>query len=140
MSEQTVCLQFVYTNHRDETAVRRVFPLVFWTGKSKCYGNEEDELFLKAFDLDKMGVRDFMVKRIESRLKVVKGDAETLKPGGIPSPQAEPVKFVTSVDLPNTPGGMTLTVNSMTMYREPDGTLILPLKELENAKKDGSKT
>lgn len=62
---------FTYTNHRNETAVRKVVPLHLVYGRhcDYCPGdtNTESEWLLVCFDTERNAVRHFALSKIEPR-------------------------------------------------------------------------
>jgi predicted DNA-binding transcriptional regulator YafY len=53
-----------YTNHRGETAIRRILPFHIWFGKSPWHENEQ--WFLDAVDQEKDELRSFALSDISS--------------------------------------------------------------------------
>jgi predicted DNA-binding transcriptional regulator YafY len=51
-----------YTNHRGETAVRRILPRSMWHGSTQWH--PQPQWLMRAFDLDKREVRDFAMAGI----------------------------------------------------------------------------
>lgn len=56
-------VEFLYTNHKDRTAIRHVRPIRIWFGSTAWYPNPQ--WLLEAFDLDKMATRDFALSSME---------------------------------------------------------------------------
>lgn len=54
----------IYTNHRGETATRRIIPRQIRFGTSEWYAGEQ--WFLEAFDLDRQANRSFAMRAIQS--------------------------------------------------------------------------
>jgi predicted DNA-binding transcriptional regulator YafY len=52
----------LYTNHRNETARRRIQPLRIWFGSTEWH--PEPQWLMSATDLDKGAVRDFAMQDI----------------------------------------------------------------------------
>jgi hypothetical protein len=65
-------LTFVYTNHRGETARRRVLPERIWFGSTDWY--PAPQWLLEAFDLDRKAIRVFSLTGIEHILGDTGGD------------------------------------------------------------------
>jgi predicted DNA-binding transcriptional regulator YafY len=63
---------FLYKNYKGETAVRRVYPLELWWGKTDWHPAEQ--WFLKAFDIDKEDTRDFAISDISGWTPILKKD------------------------------------------------------------------
>lgn len=61
---ETVCI--LYTNHRGETAYRRIIPRSIAFGTSPWHS--EPQWLLKAFDVDKQAERDFAMLDIKEWL------------------------------------------------------------------------
>ncbi len=55
---------FTYTNHRYETAQRRVRPIRIWFSSTAWH--PDAQWLLEAFDLDKQATREFAVSGISS--------------------------------------------------------------------------
>lgn len=55
-------VSIVYTNHRGETATRRVNPHRLWFGSSPWHSGEQ--WFLDAYDFDRLETRTFAMKDI----------------------------------------------------------------------------
>lgn len=54
----------VYTNHRGETATRRIIPHQIRFGASEWYVGEQ--WFLEAYDLDRLAMRSFAMQAIQA--------------------------------------------------------------------------
>jgi predicted DNA-binding transcriptional regulator YafY len=59
-------VQIVYTNHRGETAVRKIRPVKIWFGATEYH--ETEQWLLQAFDLDRQAERNFSMKDIKAWL------------------------------------------------------------------------
>lgn len=58
---------FRYTNHRGETAMRRVIPLCIRFGDCKCDTEAKDQWLLEAYDCEKQQYRTFVLSKIHPR-------------------------------------------------------------------------
>jgi predicted DNA-binding transcriptional regulator YafY len=56
--------EVVYTNHRKETAMRRIIPQFLWFGTSDHHPGAQ--WFLEAFDLDRHATRTFALASIKT--------------------------------------------------------------------------
>ena len=56
-------MTFLYVNHRGEPAVRTVVPQSVWFGKTEWH--KDEQWFLKAYDVDRMTLRDFAMADIK---------------------------------------------------------------------------
>lgn len=56
-------VRILYTNHRGETAWRRIVPKRIWLGKTEWHPQEQ--WLLEAFDVEKQADRDFAMKEIK---------------------------------------------------------------------------
>lgn len=55
--------KFIYTNHRDETALRHVIPMCLRYGTGPVYPTPR--WLLEAYDIDKQGYRTFDLAKVE---------------------------------------------------------------------------
>lgn len=63
-----------YTNHRNERAMRVIRPMEVWIGSTAWH--QDTQWLLKAFDLEKLGTRDFAMANIHSWQEYVKPEAK----------------------------------------------------------------
>lgn len=61
--DEKLIVTFTYTNHRGETAQRRIVPGDLYFGSTEFH--PERQWLLKAFDMDKLTIRDFAMKDIK---------------------------------------------------------------------------
>jgi predicted DNA-binding transcriptional regulator YafY len=57
-------IRILYTNHRGETAVRRIVPKRVWFGRTEWH--PEPQWLLEAFDLERQAMRSYALKEIRS--------------------------------------------------------------------------
>jgi len=62
MSESQI-VEFLYTNYRGETSVRKVLPIKIWFGKTDWH--PEPQWLMDATDIEKNELRNFAIKDIK---------------------------------------------------------------------------
>ena len=60
-------VSILYTNHRNETSIRRIVPERIWFGKTEWHLEEQWILF--AFDIEKGAERGFALKDVKAWFK-----------------------------------------------------------------------
>ncbi len=60
-------LTFNYINYKGEVSLHTVSPTFYWYGESEYH--EGEQWFLKAYDLDKEGQRDFVIHDIDLTMR-----------------------------------------------------------------------
>ena len=62
--EENQTVKIIYTNYRNETAIRQIIPIRIWFGKTEWH--PEPQWVLDAFDLDKEAERSFSMREIKA--------------------------------------------------------------------------